>query len=315
MPLPVTQKCQGFTPCGEQVALAVSLAMVWSLPIPLLLILLGPVPFEAFSADEELAELHWDAKDAEDVKPVHMEFTMEERDETEWMEPLRRCRRATRFYCDGPRRVPVAHGTPAELAEKLEIGDRHFFNWLLTGLPTGHVREYITEEPEDTLLWPVPEGFMGRGFGYVRRSEIRHRRHNGVDIPAPEGAEVRAANAGMVVYADNGVEGYGNLVIILHKDNTRTMYAHLSEARVFSGMQVARGETIGLVGQTGLAYASHLHFEWRRGNRPRNPARRFVERPTRSEAREMMIAQQHRREAMRRRVQDWRDRTRNRRDG
>lgn len=290
--------------------------MVWSLPLPFVLVLLGPMPLEALTSDADATDLSWDMKADEDPKPADMVLTEEDlEDSIEWMEPVRRCRRATRFYCDGPRRVPAAYGTPAELAEKLEIGDRHFFNWLLTGLPTGHVRQYITEEPEDTLLWPVPEGYMGRGFGFVRRSELRHRRHNGVDIPAPEGAIVRAANAGMVVYADNGVEGYGNLVIILHKDNTRTMYAHLSEARVFAGMQVARGETIGLVGQTGLAYASHLHFEWRRGNNPRNPARRFVDRPTRSEARDMMVAQQHRRDAMRRRVEDWREATRSRRDG
>ena len=85
--------------------------MVWSLPIPLLLVLLGPVPFEAFASDDledlEDARIHWEAKDAEDPKPVHMEFTMEERDEVEWMEPVRRCRRTSRrIRAVGPFRFP-----------------------------------------------------------------------------------------------------------------------------------------------------------------------------------------------------------------
>ncbi len=220
----------------------------------------------------------------------------------QWMPERLRCqRRGRRRFCDGPRRVPQPWGEAAQRARALGLGTHSSYNLLLTrGAPEEWLAA-IEEEPEETLLWPVPEGTLGRGFGYVRRRALANRLHKGVDIPAAFRSEVRATNAGLVVYADNGIEGYGNLIVLLHKDRTSTLYAHLSEAHVFAGQQVRRGQAIGLVGRTGLTYAPHLHFEWRRGARPRDPVRRFVDRPSPERARELeRAAQRRRREAQRR---------------
>lgn len=213
-----------------------------------------------------------------------------------WQAPLRRCgRRGRRRFCDGPRQVPAPHGEAAERAERLGLEGRHGWYEAMGGPASEALLAAAEGEARDTLLWPVPDGFMGRGFGHNRRRQLRHRLHRGVDIPAPVGSLVRAANDGLVVYADNSVSGYGNMVAVLHPDDTRTVYAHLKRSAVFAGQTVERGEVIGEVGRTGLTYAPHLHFEFRVRARPRNPRHRFVERPSFEEEKRMM------REASRRR--------------
>ncbi|QHU99282.1 M23 family metallopeptidase [Synechocystis sp. CACIAM 05] len=89
------------------------------------------------------------------------------------------------------------------------------------------------------------------------------RMHNGTDIGAPMGTPVLAAYDGIVAAAQwSG--GYGLMVTLRHLDGTQeSRYAHLSEAFVESGQQVARGEVIGRVGSTGFSTGPHLHFEWR----------------------------------------------------
>jgi murein DD-endopeptidase MepM/ murein hydrolase activator NlpD len=100
--------------------------------------------------------------------------------------------------------------------------------------------------------------------------------HNGVDIGAPEGAVVRAAADGLVVYSDNGLLGYGNCVMILHGGGMLTLYAHNQQTTVQAGWFVKRGERIGLVGKTGYAWGPHLHFELRDNGRLRDPIHKFV---------------------------------------
>ncbi|MCU0673743.1 MAG: M23 family metallopeptidase [Myxococcota bacterium] len=216
-----------------------------------------------------------------------------------WMDEVRRCgRRGRRFFCDGPRRVPRAFGEAARLADRLRLGTPELFGRLRAVGPSEELLAAVDAPADDTLLWPVPSGFLGRGFGFVRRGPLAHRRHKGVDIPAPRGAEVRSTNAGLVVYADNGIEGYGNLVVVLHADATHTAYAHLRETWVFAGETVTRGQGLGEVGTTGLSYAPHLHFEWWRRALPKNPTRHFAERPSAAEERRLQIEAQRRREAL-----------------
>jgi murein DD-endopeptidase MepM/ murein hydrolase activator NlpD len=213
-----------------------------------------------------------------------------------WVEAARRCgRRGRRFFCDGPRRFPRGHGEAERRARRLGLGTTETYGRLRAGSAPEELLAAVGEAPDASLLWPVPDGFLGRGFGYVRRGPLSHRQHKGVDIPAPRGALVRAANPGLVVYADNGIEGYGNLIVILHGDDTRTAYAHLREAWVFAGQQIGRGDPLGEVGTTGLSYAPHLHFEWWRKAVPRNPTRHFAERPSAAEERRLQIEAQRRR--------------------
>lgn len=200
-----------------------------------------------------------------------------------WVAPVRRChKRGERKFCDGPRLFPVATDEADETADALGLGTRQAANKLLSRAPESEWVQAVTDaKGDDTaaedegLVWPVDEGRMGRGFGYVRRSELKHRRHNGVDIPAKTGARVRAVKDGIVGYADNGVKGFGNLVLIVHADGSTSLYAHLKRGYVAAGQRVSAGEYIGEVGNTGLSRGPHLHFEWRPKGEPADPAPHF----------------------------------------
>ncbi len=121
------------------------------------------------------------------------------------------------------------------------------------------------------LVMPL-KGPISSGFG-MRHGHI----HKGIDILAHEGAPVRAAGYGIVVYAGNGMHGYGNAVVLDHGDGVTTLYAHLKSIRVESGDAVAAGSIIGTVGETGNATTPHLHFELRHEGRAVAP-RRYLER-------------------------------------
>ena len=97
------------------------------------------------------------------------------------------------------------------------------------------------------------------------------RAHEGIDLPAPTGTPVLAAADGEVVYAGDGIRGYGNLVVLQHPGDLLTVYAHNSALFVAQGQRVRAGDRIAAVGQTGRATGPHLHFEVRQGQVPRDP--------------------------------------------
>ena len=97
-------------------------------------------------------------------------------------------------------------------------------------------------------------------------------RHAGVDLAAQEGEDIRAAAGGVVLRA-GARGGYGDAVEIDHGGGVTTLYAHASELLVREGEEVAPGQPIARVGQTGRATGSHLHFELREGGRPVDPSR------------------------------------------
>jgi hypothetical protein len=107
------------------------------------------------------------------------------------------------------------------------------------------------------LAWPV-QAMVGEGFG--PRGD---RFHAGIDLLAGRGTPVQAAAPGRVAFAAFLGGGWGNLVVVAHRDGVRTMYAHLSKITVRLGQTVATGEQLGLVGATGDATGPHLHFEVR----------------------------------------------------
>ena len=116
-------------------------------------------------------------------------------------------------------------------------------------------------------IWPVDGGTFWE-WGWWDGGYAGHR---GVDIGAPYGTDVYAAATGTVIFAgwDNG--GLGNAVMILHPDGYTTVYAHNSEIFVSAGQEVNQGECIAAVGETGLAYGCHCHFEVRYGSERLNP--------------------------------------------
>lgn len=98
--------------------------------------------------------------------------------------------------------------------------------------------------------------------------------HTGIDIGAPYGTPIKAANAGKVIYS-GWYGGYGRVVIIDHGSctgaPTTTLYAHMSKSAATVGQNVMRGQVIGYVGTTGYATGPHLHFEVRINGKPQNP--------------------------------------------
>jgi murein DD-endopeptidase MepM/ murein hydrolase activator NlpD len=95
--------------------------------------------------------------------------------------------------------------------------------------------------------------------------------NDGINIAAPRHAPVRAAENGVVVFAGDGLKGFGNLVLVRHDAGWITAYAHLESAKVLRGQTLQRGQVIGTVGATGNVPSPQLHFELRRGSEPLNP--------------------------------------------
>ncbi len=124
--------------------------------------------------------------------------------------------------------------------------------------------------PGDKFMWPVA-GFIASGFG-MRRHPILGvvRMHAGIDIVAPTGTLVKAADGGQIIQAGYD-HSYGYSIVVYHGGGFATWYAHLSRILVAVGQNVSRGEVIGLVGATGLATGPHLHFEVRINGAPQNP--------------------------------------------
>lgn len=181
-----------------------------------------------------------------------------------------------RANCQGERRIAGASPDAAARAERLGLGQEMTARWLRHKRPFDEWIDAVADQDDGRgLTFPVPEGRMGRGFGRVRRGSLAARRHDGVDIGAPEGATIVAARSGLVMYSDDGITGYGNAVMILHYEGYSTFYAHCVETLVAAGEYVTRGQPIARVGETGFAWAPHLHFEWRQRGWVRDPAPHF----------------------------------------
>lgn len=91
------------------------------------------------------------------------------------------------------------------------------------------------------------------------------RAHRGVDLAAPEGTRISAPASGRVASVGREI-GYGLVIEMVHSGGIVTRYAHLRAALVQRGDTIAMGQPIGLVGESGLATAPHLHFEvWLKG--------------------------------------------------
>ena len=133
-----------------------------------------------------------------------------------------------------------------------------------------------TQPPEPP---PVPPSANGLGFLWPTQGRVIAEfgpqgdgRHNdGINIAAPRGAPVVAAERGEVVYAGNELKGFGNLLLIRHENGWVTAYAHNSSLLVSKGERVSRGQVIARVGRSGNVDRSQLHFEIRKGSRAVDP--------------------------------------------
>ena len=120
---------------------------------------------------------------------------------------------------------------------------------------------------KEQFIWPL-NGEVRSLFGYRG-----FRYHSGIDISARSGTPFRAAASGRVVFSGWGLNGYGNVIRILHPNGSMTMYAHNMANLVKENQIVRQGEIIGMVGMTGRTTGPHLHFEVIREEVAVNPLR------------------------------------------
>ena len=132
----------------------------------------------------------------------------------------------------------------------------------------------MTVRASKPLVMPVTYSRVSSDFGTrshpVRR--VKHR-HTGIDLVAPSGTPVRAVAHGVVKSIGFERRGFGRYIVIAHRHDSETIYAHLSATArgLRVGETVAAGHLIGAVGKTGMVTGPHLHFEFRVNGEHRDP--------------------------------------------
>ena len=121
------------------------------------------------------------------------------------------------------------------------------------------------------FLWPV-RGRIISNFG----PRLGGLHNDGINIAAPKGSPVFAAENGVVAYAGSSLKGFGNLILVKHSGGWITAYAHTDKMLVVRGKKVMRGEKIATIGTTGGIKKPQLHFEIRKGSRAVDPKRELT---------------------------------------
>ena len=157
-------------------------------------------------------------------------------------------------------------------ASQIKVGDKLF---IPGAKKIRRVQVYRKEPPKKKVVikqskgrfaWPV-KGRVVAYFGIKKGGT----KYDGIDIRAPLGTLIKAADGGKVVFS-NKMSGYGNIIILKHKDNYTTVYAHNLTNLVKEGSWVRKGTPIASLGHSHNPSASpSLHFQIRRYNKARNP--------------------------------------------
>jgi len=180
------------------------------------------------------------------------------------------------WHWDRRVRTPGRPGTQEVVARVTAVNGKEVARDILTRVqveaPTAQVVARGTKLAPTlstgAFLWPtsgrVTSAFGQRWGGF----------HEGVDIGAPTGTAIRAADSGIVSFSGWG-GSFGNMVRIEHGDGYATLYAHASRLLVAVNDVVEKGQVIALVGNTGRSFGPHLHFEIHRQGRPLDPMNFF----------------------------------------
>jgi murein DD-endopeptidase MepM/ murein hydrolase activator NlpD len=134
------------------------------------------------------------------------------------------------------------------------------------GVHTPSVPSNVPQKYAGNLRWPVDVGVVSSEFG-----ERWGKPHKGIDIAGDAGDPVYAVADADVIYAGDGLRGYGNVVILRHDSKMTTLYAHNKELKVHQGDHITQGTLISLLGNTGHSTGPHVHFEIREGDTAVNP--------------------------------------------
>lgn len=123
----------------------------------------------------------------------------------------------------------------------------------------------IPSRGDGSFAWPTVGGYISSHVGYRWG-----RMHKGIDIARPGNRTIKAADNGVVVSA--GYDGgFGNKIVVDHRNGFRTIYAHLASIDVSVGQTVSKGSKIGVMGSTGDSTGVHLHFEIHKNGNLENP--------------------------------------------
>lgn len=151
----------------------------------------------------------------------------------------------------------IAFENKLESTDVLKVGQKVF-------LPGAMI-----PEPKPVWFSPVPSNAITSGYGY--RTYPRKQFHEALDLKAYY-EPVRAARSGRIIYS-GWLGGYGNVVIMEHENNLKTLYAHNSKLYVRAGDYVSGGKVISRSGCTGYCFGAHLHFEISKDGKNVNPGK------------------------------------------
>lgn len=148
--------------------------------------------------------------------------------------------------------------TNGKVSEKKELSSKVLKEPVTKKVIVGTKRIIAADKNGDApMVWPVKRVARSYVSSYVGDG----RGHKGMDIVAPKGTPIYAAESGTVTYSGRDGSGYGNYIKIRHANGLETLYAHCSALYVRVGDKVATGESIAAVGNTGRSTGNHLHFE------------------------------------------------------
>ena len=138
----------------------------------------------------------------------------------------------------------------------------------LSALQPGNAGDLPIRQGSGSMIWPVNGPITG-AFGEQRPGHL----HAGIDIAAPEGTPIHAADSGRVVLMQGtgASGGYGNYTCVQHTGSLSSCYAHQVRFGTSMGANVSKGQIIGFVGNTGHSFGAHLHFETRVNGAPVSP--------------------------------------------
>lgn len=169
---------------------------------------------------------------------------------------------ASQYKMSGAEIITINH---LQAPYRLKNGQKLYLNKLAApkAKPRPSLLRKASPSPSaDTFIWPV-QGRVISAYG--------NQGNEGINIAAPLNTPVTATQSGKVSYVGSDLEDFGTLVLINHKDEWKSAYAHLNRASVQPGDQVTRGQVIGYIGQSGSVSSPQLHLEIRHGAESVNP--------------------------------------------